>query len=485
MKTQQLDRLGLALMVISSVLLGIWATVNTIALRNTLLITGFVLSAIYLYAYVRHNHRSQHLRNMSHSTLVAWLPITLILAMLAWVVMHFIFFTQLPDRQLDELQSTWLRTLFATSLGMATGLAVLRARARMWLLWFGLFVSFWVLFYQYVFKAMARQSFFASDYYGDYIYWAKFSGVLAGLILIAGLLGLAIDRMRAQVSSPTDRITKLQRDLQTVALNAYIVVGILLGLYSFVFIFDAKNGVGVAAILFGFWFAVLVVWGIGQWRHQRQTVSAKRLASYIAIFLVLTAIFIWFGKLQIKNNPGWETLWEDIAISAQVDKHTHWHNPSVYGYPVRADGQSVRPNTYERVAWAVVGLQIIATDPVGTGIFRALPEQMRAKNIEFTSSAYTHSAWIDLGLAFGWPGLVLLPLALIITFCLGAFGRRHYFRGTLVSLSLTILVLYLVGEYAFQHGIEILFFVCAFLSALGLDAREHDEDRSLAPPRPQ
>jgi hypothetical protein len=34
---------------------------------------------------------------------------------------------------------------------------------------------------------------FATDFFGNYIYLAKYSGVLAGTILIAKLLGMAID----------------------------------------------------------------------------------------------------------------------------------------------------------------------------------------------------------------------------------------------------------------------------------------------------
>jgi hypothetical protein len=73
------------------------------------------------------------------------------------------------------------------------------------------------------------------------------------------------------------------------------------------------------------------------------------------------------------------------------------------GYPKRIDSQSTRGDTYERVSWGVLGIEIILDNPMGIGILRKLPEQMRARGIDFSGNVYTHSGWIDLGLAFGIP----------------------------------------------------------------------------------
>lgn len=467
MNSVPIDRLGLALVVISSLLLGIWGVTNTIALRNSLLVIGALLALLYLVRSYRHYDEIQGsgLRTRAQQ-IWDWLPVGLMLAMFIWVVIHYVFFKEFADRQWDELQSTWLRTGLAVLLGFATGLAVSRNRSLTPLLWAGLFLSFLVLFAQYVPKAIAKQSFFASDYYGDYIYWAKFNGVLAGSLLAAGSLGLVIDcfRNRAWLATQLHFTTPPNEFSRLV--NAFLALGIMLAIYSFVFIFDAKNGVGVVGILLVFWALCLGLFAVSKWIRERAHRSLVSLTKPVLGFVVLLGVFGWFGHLQMKINPGWESLFEDIAISAQIEKNTHWHNPSQYGYPTRANGESVRPNTYERVAWGVVGFQLIGEHPLGTGIFRALPEQMRAKQIEFTSAVYTHSAWIDLGLAFGVPGLVLMPLAFLVIFMNAARHSNKTFRASLISLALTILVLYLVGEYAFQHGIEILFFVGALLSAM-------------------
>ena len=169
---------------------------------------------------------------------------------------------------------------------------------------------------------------------------------------------------------------------------------------------------------------------------------------------------------HVKNNPGWESLIEDIQIAAQIDKYKHWQNQPKNGLPTRSDGSVVASNTYERTSLMVVGLRLVVNNSIGNGVLRSLPDQMRLGGIEYNFFQYTHSAWIDLGLAYGWPGLLLLPTALLLCLLVSIKKYQGTYRCTVTSLAVSFLVLYLVGEYAFQHGIEILLFVCALLAGL-------------------
>lgn len=468
------DGIGVALIAISSLLLGIWATVGTIALRNIGLMAGTLIAMVYLVRWVRLLNLNKARQPHSECLWIRWAPLVLIIAMLFWMFIHYLFFSQFPERQWAELRSTCLRAALGSLVGLATGLALQRHRNLTWLLWLGLFVSFLVLFYQYIPKAITNQSFFATDFFGNYIYWAKFNGVLAGLILLAGLLGLVIDRSWEKSNSPKCDASLTQSRWPSYALVVYALAGICLALYGFVFIFDAKNGIGVAGILFVCWLIIGGFWALRSCITKRKdSVRIPHLGRYLLAYGLVIIIFLGLGWQQVKNNPGWESLVEDIGISMQIDRYTHWHDPGKYGYPLRPNGETVRGNTYERVAWGIVGLQLIGENPLGTGVFRALTEQMRAKNIEFTSSPYTHSAWIDLGLTFGIPGLVLMPLVFSILLGQSLINKSQYFRGTIISLSITMMVLYTVGEYAFQHGIEILFFIGALLAGIGLSMRSH------------
>ncbi len=471
------DNIGISLILLTSILLGIWATVGTIALRNVLLVLATTLSIIYVSQSFKAQPVSFLQNQFCSSNFLCWLPSVLILVMFLWVIAHYLLLSQFPQKQWDELMSTWLRSFMASIIGFGCALALRRNQSFAWLLGFGLVISFLVLIYQYIPKAIAAQSLFAPDPFGNYIYWAKFSGVLVGTILFAGTLGLSIDGLLRLLVSSSEADKQGSRT-RKITLGFMIILGLFLPVYAFVYIFSAKNGIGVVTILFIFWLVVggfyLVIYFFG--KEQNQFFNRNWLRLALGCMIVISAL-TWLGYQHVKNNSGWESLIEDIRISSQIDTYQNWKSPSKYGYPKRADGSYVASNTYERVAWAIVGLRIIVEKPLGNGTLRDLPNQMRQVGIEFNDASYTHSAWIDLGLSYGLPGLIILPVVLLICLLLCINKSRSPYRATIASLALVFLVLYLVGEYAFQHGIEILFFICALLAGLILLDQKSISDR--------
>jgi hypothetical protein len=499
-KVTGLDKTGLVLVLISSALLGIWATMNTIALRNVLLWVGCLIALIYWWDWLKTNKANHILPSLSW---LYWLPVILIGLMFAWVVTHYFFFSQNPQQQLSELKSTWLRSFLAVIIGSATGIALNRNSRYMPWLWLGLLLSFVVLIYQYIPKAIAKQSLFATDFFGDYIYRAKFSGVLAGTILIAGLLGLFLDflwqnnrkesgmklKSNANVSlggnsaddttrsfgveenqrTNSQPITAVKTSLVTrIAIPIYVFGGICIAAYSFVFIFDAKAGVGMTFILIAFWLGIGPLFVIKRLASDRDKKRRRTflIKSLIALILVAASLF-WFTTKHIKNNPGWGSLFEDMTISAQIDTHHAWRDTTA-AFPLRKDGTTVAGNTYERVALATLGMRLIALNPIGNGSLRSFKEDAKKIEPNYNNHHYTHSAWIDLGLSFGLPGLLFLPIALFSLLLCAVVNPRIRFRATIITIAIATLVLYLVGEYAFQHGVEILFFLLGLLCGLAL-----------------
>ena len=77
---KRFNQLGFSLILTSSILLGIWATKDTIALRNILLVLGSVLSLIYIML----EFRSHNL--VSQLTVKKCMPLLLLGLMFAWVV---------------------------------------------------------------------------------------------------------------------------------------------------------------------------------------------------------------------------------------------------------------------------------------------------------------------------------------------------------------------------------------------------------------
>ena len=502
-KFADFDKTGLALVLFSSALLGIWATMNTIALRNALLWVGTLIALAYWWNWFKTNKANHTLPSLSW---LYCLPVALVGLMFVWVVMHYFLFAQNPQLQFSELKSTWLRSFLAVILGSATGLALNRNTRFMPWLWLGLLLSFVVLIYQYIPKAIAKQSLFAVDWFGDYIFWAKFNGVLTGTILIAGLLGLLIDTfwlnksrdqgeaatnnpnanssadLNENANSNFDLIADQKMNSQSneavikpglfnrIAIPIYVFVGICLTAYAFVFIFDAKAGVGMAFILIAFWLGIGLLFILKNVVSEKDKQHRRRflIKSLIVMFLAVTSLS-WFAAKHIKNNPGWGSLFEDMAMGAQIDKYPNWKDYIRLGQPLRADGSKAEGSAYLRVAWARVGLEVIRENPVGAGVFRYFHIQVKDRAPKIGDTAvYTHSAWVDMGLAFGIPGLLFMPITLIAILFFAVLNPRIRFRATIITTATAILILYLVGEYAFQHGVEILFYLAGFLCGLAL-----------------
>jgi hypothetical protein len=445
------NQLGIILVAISSLLLGIWATIDTIALRNMLLALGSALSLIYIML----EFRQQNL--VSQLTWKNCLPLILIGLMFAWVVFHYFFLGRYPEQQFDELRSTWLRSFLAVILALGTGFAISRAPKLINLLWLGILGSFLVLFYQYIPIAIAKNSLFASDYYGQsYIYLAKINGVLMGTILIAGLTGTLIDTARRGNSSAI------------LLTSIYWLFGVFLVIYSYVHIFMTRNGIGLATLLFIFWLVI----GIPVFVRDGLKKEAVRIPKFLfSLIFVLVAAFLfsWLGLQHIKKSaPDWLSLFDDASIAVQIEKYPNWRDPETLGYPKKLDGTTVVINTYERVAWATAGTTLLLPEnPLGLGILnRPYPRlllEKYGKDVDYIPS--THSAWIEFGLAFGYPGMFLLLGTLSILIA-RSFREQFIFRATCLSISTFLLLMYAVGELSTAHAVEILFYWIAFLIAI-------------------
>jgi len=124
-----IDNLRWTLILLSSILLGIWAVKETIALRNILLVTGTLLSIYYISFEFRYEKLKEDL------TFWKLIPFILIACIFLWVIGHNFFFSIDPIAQFDELRSTWLRSLLASIVGLGTGLALRNFSNRLNLLW--------------------------------------------------------------------------------------------------------------------------------------------------------------------------------------------------------------------------------------------------------------------------------------------------------------------------------------------------------------
>lgn len=129
-----------------------------------------------------------------------------------------------------------MRSGLAIILGLGAGLALSKRPSAINCLWLGILTSFAYLFI----NIFPRQSppIAYLQLITNIIYRLKISGVLMGIILIVGLLATILDTIRRAK----------WKELLLVGL--LWLSGSLAVLYSFVFTFDTRNGVGLAVIMF-------------------------------------------------------------------------------------------------------------------------------------------------------------------------------------------------------------------------------------------
>ena len=224
----------------------------------------------------------------------------------------------------------------------------------------------------------------------------------------------------------------------------------------------------MSTILYSFWLICALVFFI------RSQIYRPNLKSFLVLLLAIISLclILYFAFLQTTVNKGWYTLLKDAKLAVQIDVYPHWENPAQMGYPKHEDGQVVAPNNYERIAWAVAGTRAILQYPQGVGTLaypfakhpQAPPNMPVGPNVPGIS---THSGWVEIGLAFGLPMLGLMFAILLTTFInavRGAYPAKMTTLGFIVVLSF----LYLVGEIATKHGLEILFYLLAIVPALML-----------------
>lgn len=441
------------LLLLVSILLGIWAVKETIALRNILLACGTLLS-IY---YIKQELTDGRLR----AVLNFWklLPIGLIALVFVWVLAHYFLFSINQKVQIEELMSTWLRSLLATICGLGVGLILSKHPNRINILWIGIFVSLIALIMQYIPQALMQKKLFVPNY-DHYLFHLKFNIVLVGTIFLAGTSGTLIDYLRTRY----DCIR-----LSTLWYIFYWFAGVLITLWSFVYIVNARNGIGLSILLFIFLLTCAIRFLI-----KNKDKLGIRIWAYISLLTASMLIILLFTFAQMKVNLGWITLIDDAKIAVQIDRYPHWKYPSTMGtmgYPINSAGNRVTGNNYERIAWAVAGLRAISLYPQGVG-FLAFPYSWHDndyKNPLDNGPALppisTHSGWIELGLAFGQPILALIFLAITFTF-IAATRNPYPTKMTVLSLLVLIVFLYSTGEVAINHGLEILFFFLALLPTL-------------------
>ncbi len=442
-----------SLILINTILLGIWATQNTIALRNILLWGGALSSVIYLAI------QSKEIYFKKLLTFRKTFPILLLGLLFIWILCHYLFFNIYKQEQFQELSSTWLRSLLAAIIAFAMAVAVGQKKIFINLIWTGLFISILIYLIQFLLITKTQNNYTTFiPITNTYIFHAKINVVLVGTILVAGLTGcLFISNKLAS--------KYYKYYLLLIWATSYVLI-----IYLYVFALNSRTGFALSIFILVF---ALIWYFIAKNRVSMLKLDfTKMFCKEMLIFTIVFIFIIWFVKEHINKSVIWENLLEDVYIGVQIEKYQNWRDPTYFGYPKTSSGRGVFATTYERTAWPTAGVLIFVPEhPLGIGVLsRAFPRILEMKYGNYIEEIpSTHSAWVDLTLSYGLPCIFLLVFPLLSLIYI-SIRRRSSIDGFIFILSASILLLYTLGELSVKHGVEMLIYFIAFLSGLNMVA---------------
>lgn len=423
---------------IGALLLGIWAIKGTIALRNILLWLGLAVSVSYLFILYKKKRINLSIKSLA--------PCILMAGIFLWVLLHYLFFTEYPQQQFQELSSTWLRCLLSSILGFAIGLSIPSKKYSIQWLCAGLFGAWIAIYMQYIPVAISAREIVMFDYRASF-FAGKINGVVVGNTLVSLLLAGIIFKRDGNKKSDI--------------ILAYISISIIATiLFGYVYVLDTRNGIGL--------FLLILIPFLGIYSKNYKNTYVK--LSMILCIVFITALFF---KLQFKNNIGWNNFIEDIYISAQIDKYKNWKNENL-GYPKRVSGEEVTGNTYNRIAWIFAGSRLVFNNPVGVGALyhpfeKSLILEYPAEKIQGIPKS-THSGWVDFGLAYGIIGVFCFWSAFLMLL-IRSFNSGNKYSVFMQMGLYGLFFLYFFGEVMMQHNLEFLFFWVQLFIGLDLYSR--------------
>jgi multisubunit Na+/H+ antiporter MnhG subunit len=205
-------------------------------------------------------------------------------------------------------------------------------------------------------------------------------------------------------------------------------------------------------------------------------INLKWRKSTLIIKLSILAIVISFSSFALikhsKENTMWFSLIPNIVVGADIDNHNLWKNQYKYpSLPFNELGNQVDGSTYERTAWFFAGFRLLKENPLGYGLVKhsfgslALLKWPDFYNRAGSDKGSTHSAWLDLALGVGLPGIFFIWLSIFIAWYRSLFQSGIWF--SYVSWTAPLLFFsYLTTEANGQHFIEQLFFMSAFFCGI-------------------
>ncbi len=417
-------------------LLLIWVVPNTIALRHVLLVIAFLASLMVIKANAKLFIRVE----------AAIFPLVVLFLLFLWVGIHYFFFSLNPELELKEITSLWVRTALGFVAAIGLGISLRKYPELMKFFYLGVFLTPMLNVGSYFYASYLKGAFL---YPGAIVHFlfvkmeTAYFGAIAGAVAVANLIQLLTNK-------------SAKSNEKYIALYS---VGLVLVMASSI-LSSTKNGVAIQVFLYLF----LAIALVGSYVASRQFFNVKNLT---AIGLILLTLGLAAHFHQKTASKGWNSIFADVAVAIDIDQHTQWQKREYsVATPLNHLGNPAASNTYYRAAYATAGIRLIGMYPLGYGsINQSFVGMQKLAGIQSEHLGQVHSGWIDFGLAFGIPGLVIVFLTLLSTIYLGLRSRLQT-NFVPVVICITLIPFCLIAETSYKQYFESLIFFIALSASL-------------------
>lgn len=447
---------GIVLVVLFSLLWAIWIQPHTIALRHILLTLGSLLGSYVI---------GQNLRLFK-----TWraLPIYLIVLLFVWITFHLFFLSHQYELQLAEYFTIWKRIAWSAPFAIGLGITLGQSHYLR-----NLNINF-------IDEGVTKH---------PITFWIFYAGIVAPTIIylirsllmtFAANLGwhLPAFAMHWPIASSTWHITKMSHvyfclpalalacsqciSLQIQKTNHAFVLSILfvatiLSVLTVFYLENTKNGFVYSAILITVMLIRIGLIRKSRWSWRDSVISL----SVVACMTIL-------GVRHVQQNDSWKTFSSDLRATKQIDEVDSWKYYGSRGYPINDLGKTVSVTNYERAAWAKVAIKMIGELPLGYGlVYKSFGYYGKDKWPDSTLFQ-AHSAWLDLTLGIGIPGVCLLLLAEVLALRNALQVSPRLWSESNLWLLLSISLLMLTTEVSFSPYVDALLFLILCTAGIGL-----------------
>jgi hypothetical protein len=366
--------------------------------------------------------------------------------------LHYTFFSINSALELSEIRGLWMRSLLGAIAAVGLGIAIVKYSRLRCYFYIALFATPFINIASYGWASYLNNGLLKPVAFNRFLF-SKIETAYFGAIAAAVATGNLIYLMVGKI----DKFKIIQ--------IFWWLFGLALILTS-ALVISTKNGIAVALGLCVFLAVVVVINSI------LKKGGSKALPLTVAFIIILLSAGIWKGHTS-STYRGWDTVFQDAALGLDIDANKQWQKrEGSVPAPLNNQGIEAAINTYSRFAYAAVGVRLISQYPFGYGSinrsFKGLQEQAQ---IPHEHEGQVHSGWIDFGLAFGIPGLLLVFASLLTITYFGIKGKSKIALPWVV-VCMALIPFGLIAEISYKQYFEAtLFFMTLSATIVALAPR--------------